>query len=256
MTSVAEGSRPGSHDDGDDDWMLMTFEDFQRAANIAADPALYERENEAIARDGRLDAALRDIAELNDRDVLDVGTGTGFWLARYAAEARTFVGVEPDPNLLRAAQDRAATIPNAQALAGSAEHLPMADASVDLVHARFAYFFGRGADAGLEEVRRVLRPGGTFIAVDNDWDWGEFSDLLRLASTGNAGIDPDETDTWWRGHGAQRVDVQAGWHASSSDELEAILRLEFPDAVVDEFLTGRQPSDRLSYGIALFVIKR
>ena len=234
----------------------MTFDDFQWAANIAADPALYERENEAIARDGRLDASLRDIAELTGKDVLDVGTGTGFWLARYAAEARSVVGVEPDPDLLRAARDRVASIPNARAVAGSAEHLPMADASADLVHARFAYFFGRGADAGLREVRRVLRPGATFIAVDNDWGWGEFSDLLHLANTGNAGIDPDQTDAWWRHHGAQRVDVQAGWHASSSDELEAILRLEFPDAVVDEFLTRRQPSNRLTYGVALFVTDR
>lgn len=234
----------------------MTFEDFQRAGNIAADPETYERENEAIARDGRLDAALREIADPSGRDLLDVGTGTGFWLPRYASAASSVTGVEPDPALLRAAQDRVASIDNAEAVAGSAEHLPVADATMDIVHARFAYFFGHGADAGLEEVRRVLRPGGIFIAVDNDWGWGQFSDLLRLATTGNAAIDPGETDRWWRERGADRVDVRAGWHARSSEELDAILRLEFPAEVVDEFLASREASDKISYGVALFVIRR
>jgi SAM-dependent methyltransferase len=232
------------------------FDDFRRAGNIASDPQTYELENEAIARDGRLDRALREVADPTGRELLDVGTGTGFWLPRYALEAASVTGVEPDPDLLRAAEVRVASIGNAQALAGSAEHLPLDDAAMDVVHARFAYFFGPGADAGLEEVLRVLRPGGTFVAVDNDWGWGEFSQLLELATTGNAALDPDETDAWWRARGAERIDVRAGWHARSSEELEAILRLEFAHEVVDRFLAGRQPSDRISYGVALFVLRR
>lgn len=232
----------------------VAFDDFRRAGNIAVDPETYERENEAIARDGRLDAALREIADPAGLDFLDVGTGTGFWLPRYAAEVSSVTGVEPDPELRQVAQARVASIDNVAVVAGSAEHLPVADASVDIVHARFAYFFGRGAEAGLAEVRRVMRPGGTFIAVDNDWGWGEFSQLLQLGASGNAAIDPGETDAWWRAHGAERVDVQAGWEARSSKELEAILRLEFADDVVDRFLVDRTPSNRLSYGIALFVV--
>lgn len=233
----------------------MTFDDFQRAGNIALEPETYERENEAIARDGRLDVALRQIADPSGRDLLDVGTGTGFWLPRYARDASSVTGVEPDPDLLQAAQQRVASIGNVRVVAGSAEHLPVADATMDIVHARFAYFFGDGADAGLEEVRRVLRPGGTFIAIDNDWGWGQFGELLKLATTGNGAIDPDETEAWWRERGAERVDVRAGWHARSSEELEAILRLEFPDEVVDDFLGHHELTDKLSYGVALFVIR-
>jgi SAM-dependent methyltransferase len=233
----------------------LTFDDFQRSGNIAADQETYERENEAIERDGRLDAALRELADPSGRDLLDVGAGTGFWLPRYASAASSVTGVEPDPELLPAAKGRVASIKNVEIVAGSAEHLPMADATADIVHARFAYFFGPGADAGLKEVRRVLRPGGTFVAVDNDWGWGDFSELLQLATTGNAGLDPGETDSWWRERGAERLNVRAGWHARSSEELETILRLEFPDEVVDEFLIGREPSERLSYGVALFVIR-
>jgi SAM-dependent methyltransferase len=56
----------------------------------------------------------------------------------------------------------------AQVLAGSAGHLPLPDASVDVIHARFAYFFPPGCDAGLAEALRALRLGGTLVVVDND----------------------------------------------------------------------------------------
>ena len=48
-------------------------------------------------------------------------------------------------------------------MAGSAERLPLPPCSVDVVHARFAYFLTPGGDAGLAEVLRVLRPGGAFV---------------------------------------------------------------------------------------------
>lgn len=230
-------------------------DDFVRAPNISADPELYERENEAIARDGRLDAALREAADWRGRDLLDVGCGTGFWLPLYARDAGSVVGVEPDPDLVVRAAARAEDVAGARAMAGSAEHLPLEDASVDVAHARFAYFFGEGADAGLAEVRRVLRPGSTFVAVDNDWGWGEFAELLRLGTTANAGVDPGAVDQWWRDRGADRVDVHAGWQATSPAELEALLRLEFPDEVVDEFLLDREPTPSISYGVALFLVR-
>lgn len=231
------------------------FPDLQRSGNLAADPVLYEAENEAIARDGRLDAALREVADWAGRTLLDVGTGSGFWLPRYARDAARVVGVEPDPDLLPLAQQRVTEVDRAVALAGSAEHLPLPDASFDVVHARFAYFFGPGAEVGLAEVRRVLAPGGTFVAVDNDWDWGDFAVLLRAATTGNAALDPAATTRWWRDVGARRVAVRAGWHARSSDELEALLRLEFPDEVVDAYLAQRRPTDRITYGVALHLVE-
>jgi SAM-dependent methyltransferase len=230
------------------------FDDFQRSCNLAADPATYELENDAIARNGLLDLALAELAPWVGRDLLDVGCGTGYWLPRYAHAARLVIGVEPDADLLPKAADRIADVANAEVRPGSAEHMPVEDASADVAHARFAYFFGTGADAGLAEVQRVLRPGGVFAAVDNDWGWGEFATLLKDATTGNAAIDPDETDAWWRARGATRTNVQAGWNANSPQELERILRIEFPSDVVDRFLYRRDPSPNLSYGVAIFTI--
>jgi SAM-dependent methyltransferase len=232
--------------DGDlDDWM--------RAPNIAEHPEIYERENEAIAADGRLDAALRDVHDWRGQVLLDIGCGTGFWLPRYGRDAARVIGVEPDRDLLVRAEARTARLATVEVRHGSAEYLPLDDDSVDVVHARFAYFFGAGAEAGLAEVGRVLRAGGTFVAVDNDWGHGQFAELLQDATTGNAAIDPDGTDTWWRERGASRIHVPAGWHCRSPEELESILRIEFPDDVVDRFLRRHPDVASITYGIALFV---
>lgn len=229
------------------------FDDWVRAPNIADNVGVYERENEALAADGRLDEALRGIADWSGRVLLDIGCGTGFWLARYAMDAARVIGVEPDPDLLPAAERRTADLENVQVLHGSAEHLPLSADSVDIAHARFAYFFGEGAEAGLREAARVLRPGGVLIAVDNDWGYGEFAEMMRDATGGNADIDPDATHRWWKAQGAERIDVRGAWRCRSPEELEAILRIEFSDLAVDRHLRRHPGRSSIDYGFALFV---
>lgn len=227
------------------------MEDWIRAPNIANHPETYALENAALARDGRLDRALQRIADWQGRTLLDIGCGTGFWLPRYAQRAARVWGVEPDPALL--SQIRATD--KVTLARGSAEQLPLPDASVDVAHARFAYFFGPGCERGLAEVMRVLRPGGAFVAIDNSWRSGDFAALLRDAVGGNASMDPTRTHDWWMAQGAERVEVSGGWQARSPDELASILRIEFPAETVDRFLRRRGPTDRLSYAFALFVLR-
>lgn len=232
---------------------MPELDDWVRAPNIAGNIDTYELENQALARDGRLDTALRDVHDWSGQRLLDIGCGTGFWLPRYATEASHVVGVEPDEELVELAAHRTRHVANAEVRRGSAEHLTVDSSTVDVAHARFAYFFGEGADAGIDEVRRVLKPGGVFLAVDNDWGWGDFAELLRDATGGNADIAPDATDEWWRNRGAQRVNVQGGWEARSPEELERILRIEFPQDVVDRYLEQHPGRSSITYGFALFV---
>lgn len=232
---------------------VLELPDFLRAPNQADDPQLYEIENMAIDPGGTLETALAAQATWHDRDLLDLGCGSGFWLPGYLQLARSVTGVEPDPALLELA---AARDPRIRVRRGSAEHIPLADESVDVVHARFAYFFPPGCDAGLTEVMRVLRPGGALVVIDNDQRWGDFAELLRTspwaASQGRAGT----TDAWWAGKGASRQEVRSAWRFASRAELEAVLHLEFPADIADSWLAAHAEATGLSYGYVLFTVRR
>jgi SAM-dependent methyltransferase len=232
-----------------------TSADWQPAPNIRDAPELYEIENRAIDPEGVLAASVAELAPFGGRDLVDLGCGTGYWLPSYAA-ARQVIGIEPDPTLLTAAEERVTGLANVHVLAGSAEHLPLPEASADVVHARFAYFFGPGADAGLAEVMRVLRPGGHLVVIDNDYRHGEFADILRHATEGNAGFDPAAIDRWWAERGARRADVLSEWRFETHDDLEAVLRNEFRDGAAEPWLHAHPDRTSLSYGYALFTLRR
>jgi len=227
--------------------------DFKPAPNQGGNIELYEAENRALDPDGHVLAAMRARAPWAGRTLLDLGCGSGYWLAGYAGEAAEVIGVEPDPRLLPLA---AARDPRARVLHGSAERIPLADQSVDVVHARFAYFFPPGCDAGLAEVTRVLRPGGTLVVVGNDLRSGQFADLLRAATGALVPGGGEETDAWWAARGADRVTVRSEWRFTSRAQLEAVLRMEFPLPVANPWLAAHPGALGLSYSYALFGIDK
>jgi SAM-dependent methyltransferase len=93
-------------------------------------------------------------------DIVDLAAGTGKLTRTLARVAGTLVAVEPDPDL-RAVLAR--VLPDVRVLAGTAEELPLAAASADVVCAGQAFHW---FDVGraLTEIARVLRPRGVVIA--------------------------------------------------------------------------------------------
>ncbi len=231
----------------------MELPDFLPAPNQGGDPALYEIENRALDPGGLVLDAMRRTAPWAGRTLLDLGCGSGFWLPGYAAEAARVIGVEPDPRLLPIARERD---PRVRVLAGSAEHIPLADASVDVVHARFAYFFPPGRDTGLAEVLRVLRPGGALVVVDNDLRAGEFAGLLARLPHAPEQAGGRRTDDWWARRGAERTEVMSEWRFARRADFEAVLRLEFPAGVADPWLAAHPRALGLGYGYLLFTVRR
>jgi SAM-dependent methyltransferase len=109
-------------------------------------------------------AALLDALPLDaDAAVLDLGAGTGKLTRVLAERYREVTAVEPLANM-RAMLER--VVPGVTALPGSAERIPLDDASVDGVFAAQAFhWFDK--PVALPEIARVLRPGGVFAIVWN-----------------------------------------------------------------------------------------
>jgi SAM-dependent methyltransferase len=236
-----------------------TFADFRPAPNIGQHADIYEIENRAFHQAGHVLTAMRGLGDWGGRTIVDLGCGTGYWLPVYATDASRVIGVEPDPNLQAAAARRVAVIgpaPGAaiDVLAGSAEQIPLTAGSADVVHARFAYFFPPGTDAGLAEVLRVLKPGGRLVVVDNDYRWGEFAGLLAASAVNPPRQTAAATDRWWAERGATRHEVRSEFRFASREDLAAVLHIEFPAEVADSWLARHPAATGLSYGYVLFTV--
>lgn len=197
--------------------------------NIWHWPETYEAENRAQDSTGALWRALREHGDWAGRDVVDVGCGDGFHLPLFAATARTVVGVEPHPPLARRARRRVETVRPREASdidvrIAPAQRLPLADASVDLVHARTAYFFGPGCEPGLAEAERVLRPGGTLAIVDLDATCPPYGTWMRADMPH---YDPGAVESFFERHGFRSTSVDTLWRFHDRASLEAVLGIEF-----------------------------
>ena len=216
--------------------------------NIWNTPELYELENRAADPGDRIATAMREIGDWAGRTVLDVGCGSGFHLPRWAASAAQVVGVEPHPPLVALARRRTRSLDHVRVLEGAAQALPLPDASVDVAHARWAYFFGPGSEPGLRELARVVRRGGTAFVIDNDPTRSTFGRWFRR---GFPEVDPDAVELFWSMHGWQRRSIDMGWSFASRDDLESVVRIELPPEAAEEALAGHVGTE-VDYAVNLW----
>ena len=134
---------------------------------------------------------------------LDLGCGAGAALEHAVATGARSAGIDPSPPMARRAAER---VPGAEVKVGSAEEIPFPDASFDVAIAISTYHHWADAEAGLDEVRRVLAPGGRLLVVER---------LLRKAT----------------GHG---LSPRAG-----DDLADALSTHGYVGAVVDRMRVGR-----------------
>jgi ubiquinone/menaquinone biosynthesis C-methylase UbiE len=93
--------------------------------------------------------------------VLEIGPGDGPNFALYPDSVEEVVAVEPEPYLREKAQLAATRVQTRiLVLAGTADDLPVEDASIDTVVCALVLCSVPDQPSALREIRRVLRPGG------------------------------------------------------------------------------------------------
>jgi SAM-dependent methyltransferase len=97
------------------------------------------------------------------RVAVDLAAGTGKLTRALVTTGADVIAVEP------VAEMRAGIDPRARALDGTAEQIPLADASADAVTVAQAFHWFKAEEA-LNEIRRVLKPGGRLGLVWNRRD--------------------------------------------------------------------------------------
>src|SRR5439155_7190487 len=147
--------------------------------------------------------------------VLDVGCGPGSLteaLSDLVGPDRV-AAVDPSEPFAAAGAER---VPAADVQVGAAESLPWAADMFDVAFAQLVVNFMSDADAGVTEMRRVVRPGGTAAACT--WDYSSGMTMLRTFWDAALALDsaaPDEAGTMhfndpsklrelWRGSGSKQ----------------------------------------------------
>jgi ubiquinone/menaquinone biosynthesis C-methylase UbiE len=112
--------------------------------------------------------------------VLEIGIGTGFSLPHYR-QAESITGIDPDPHMLKRAEKRLATLGlnNVELRLARAEDLPFEDSSFDAVVSTLVLCTVRNVARSLTEVRRVLKPEGTFRFMEHVRNDGSFMGTIQ-----------------------------------------------------------------------------
>jgi ubiquinone/menaquinone biosynthesis C-methylase UbiE len=183
-------------------------------------------------------SGLRDLAQrwLHGVDVLELGAGTGRITAHLANAARTYQAVEYSPAMAHRLAAR--TLPDAVSFRlGDAHHLDLHDHTVDTVVEHEVLPFTDDPATVLDEIQRVLRPGGRLLRllvhpvdgddptslVDTAYRHAAFADNPGPLIIGK-GTDPLLTDLLAQRGWATHEHTLATWrHARTIDDLLAPL---------------------------------
>ena len=185
---------------------MSVREEFDRWAQQGKDRGMEERHWHTAKQ-----ALARMPVEAGDT-VLDLGTGSGYAL-RALAEAHDGIrgyGVDASAGMLRNARGYTDddSIGFLQATFGA---LPFDADSVDHVFSMEAFYYAKDVSAALREVRRVLRPGGTFSCAVDYYAENEY------AHGWNDAVDPELT--LWSRADYREAFREAGLHVAAQDNL-------------------------------------
>ncbi|HZJ05486.1 MAG TPA: class I SAM-dependent methyltransferase [Nocardioidaceae bacterium] len=136
------------------------------------------------------DEAARWLTGPGQARVLELGAGTGKLTAGLVTHGQTVIATDPSEPMLRRLVER---VPGAHAVLASAERMPVASGSVDVVVAAQAFHWF-DSERVLPEIARVLKPRGALALIWNERDeripWVRRLGAIIGEKVGNGGLDP------------------------------------------------------------------
>lgn len=169
--------------------------------------------------------SLKRMLQLRPLDnLLDVGSGDGFWTARFATQCAKVAGLEPDERMLALAKTLYPRS-NVEYVKGSAESIPYPNNTFDKVVSVSCLEHFADPLRGLKEMARVLKPRGRLaISVDSllpenstvpfrDWharrhfvtNYFSHEQLLGMLKQVGLRSEPERTEHLFRSRLAARV---------------------------------------------------
>jgi ubiquinone/menaquinone biosynthesis C-methylase UbiE len=144
-------------------------------------------------------------------EALDIGCGTGGFARLLAARCGNVLGLDLSPNMIRAAREQSAGVPNLKFEVADVRDRELGEARYDCI-ASIATFHHLPLPETLARIRRALRPGGVLLVLDlfkahsvTDYIAGGIgmvvSGAIHLRQMGHLRQPEDVRDAWAE-HGA------------------------------------------------------
>lgn len=135
-------------------WGPLFARAYDRVVRSSEEAGLRERRRDLLARArGR---------------TLEIGAGTGINIELYPQAVTELLLSEPDPHMRAQLEQKLAAVGRrARVIDAGGERLPLEDASVDTVVATLVLCTIPDPEAALEEIARVLKPGGRFLFLEH-----------------------------------------------------------------------------------------
>lgn len=171
--------------------------------------------------------------------VLDVGCGSGDFLAFVDGLGGVPAGIDPAAGMVRVARAR---LPRADIRASGAERLPWPDGGFDAVVSINALQFAEDTDQALAELVRVAVPGG-LVAIAN-WAEDSRNDLFTIeaALAEAAGEEPLPDGELRRPGGLEELMGGGGLDVVSAGLVPLTWAVRDDDALVRAVLLGEDPA--------------
>ena len=193
------------------------------------DPQAYNREGSFVHK--LAGGVVEWLAAQPGERILDLGCGDGQLTARLAETGAIVTGVDASAEMVAAARARGVTAHHAPA-----ENLPFDGASFDAVFSNAVLHWVRRQDAMMKEVKRVLKPGGRFVAEMGGHGNVAAIHVALRAVLGRYGYgDREEGVNYYPAHGVYTRRLES--HGFTVERMELIPRpTPLPEGGMDGWL--------------------